>query len=129
MISAMNKSWSTKQLPLKSSRRRSSIFDGLTGSFTSLKNLQKMCLRERAHAASFEPAIWLQLNKQSWVLWKVLTSGVDLQRQQLLMISKLREKLKVPPRPFPSEEQSHYNHSGQLQVFFTQLEPNVHGVW
>ena len=41
---------------------------------------------------------------------------------------KHREKLKVPPRPFPLEEQSHYNHSGQLQVFFTQLEPNVHGV-
>ena len=39
-----------------------------------------------------------------------------------------REKLKVPPRPFPLEELSHYNHSGQLQVFFTQLEPNVHGV-
>ena len=39
-----------------------------------------------------------------------------------------REKLKVPPRPFPLEEQSHYNHSGQLQVFFTQLEPNSHGV-
>ena len=38
------------------------------------------------------------------------------------------EKLKVPPRPFPLEELSHYNHSGQLQVFFTQLEPNVHGV-
>ena len=40
----------------------------------------------------------------------------------------MREKLKVPPRPFLLEEQSHYNHSGQLQVFFTQLEPNVHGV-
>ena len=39
-----------------------------------------------------------------------------------------REKLKVPPRPFPLEELSHYNHSGQLQVFSTQLEPNVHGV-
>ena len=39
-----------------------------------------------------------------------------------------REKLKVPPRPFPLEEHSHYNHSGQLQVFFTQLEPNSHGV-
>ena len=39
-----------------------------------------------------------------------------------------REKLKVPPRPFPLEEQSHYKHSGQLQVFFTQLEPNSHGV-
>ena len=39
-----------------------------------------------------------------------------------------REKLKVPPRPFPLEEHSHYKHSGQLQVFFTQLEPNVHGV-
>ena len=38
------------------------------------------------------------------------------------------KKLKVPPRPFPLEELSHYNHSGQLQVFFTQLEPNVHGV-
>ena len=34
-----------------------------------------------------------------------------------------REKLKVPPRP-PLEEHSHYKHSGQLQVFFTQLEPN-----
>ena len=40
----------------------------------------------------------------------------------------LREKLKVPPRPFPLEEHSHYKHSGQLQVFFTQLEPNSHGV-
>ena len=39
-----------------------------------------------------------------------------------------REKLKVPPRPFPLEEHSHYKHSGQLQVFFTQLEPNSHGV-
>ena len=29
---------------------------------------------------------------------------------------------------FPLEELSHYNHSGHLQVFFTQLEPNVHGV-
>ena len=37
-----------------------------------------------------------------------------------------REKLKVPSSPL--EEQSHYNHSGQLQVFFTQLEPNIHGV-
>ena len=38
-------------------------------------------------------------------------------------------KLKVPPRPFPLEEHSHYKHSGQLlQVFFTQLEPNSHGV-
>ena len=35
---------------------------------------------------------------------------------------------RLPPRPFPLEELSHYNHSGQLQVFFTQLEPNVHGV-
>ena len=43
-------------------------------------------------------------------------------------IVDLREKLKVPPRPFPLEELSHYNHSGQLQVFFSQLEPNVHGV-
>ena len=42
--------------------------------------------------------------------------------------SVVREKLKVPPRPFPLEELSHYNHSGQLQVFFTQLEPNSHGV-
>ena len=41
---------------------------------------------------------------------------------------QIREKLKVPPRPFPLEEQNHYNHSGQLQVFFTQLEPNSHGV-
>ena len=40
----------------------------------------------------------------------------------------VREKLKVPPRPFPLEEHSHYKHSGQLQVFFTQLEPNSHGV-
>ena len=40
----------------------------------------------------------------------------------------VREKLKVPPRPFPLEELSHYKHSGQLQVFFTQLEPNSHGV-
>ena len=39
-----------------------------------------------------------------------------------------RGKLKVPPRPFPLEEHSHYKHSGQLQVFFTQLEPNSHGV-
>ena len=38
------------------------------------------------------------------------------------------EKLKVPPRPFPLEEHSHYKHSGQLQVFFTQLEPNSRGV-
>ena len=40
---------------------------------------------------------------------------------------KNREKLKVPPRPFPLEEHSHDKHSGQLQVFFTQLEPNSHG--
>ena len=42
--------------------------------------------------------------------------------------STTREKLKVPPRPFPLGEHSHYKHSGQLQVFFTQLEPNSHGV-
>ena len=43
-------------------------------------------------------------------------------------VLNMREKLKVPPRPFPLEEHSHYKHSGQLQVFFTQLEPNSHGV-
>ena len=31
----------------------------------------------------------------------------------------LREKLKVPSKPFSLEELSHYNHSGQLQVFFS----------
>ena len=60
---------------------------------------------------------------------------VSLLKQALQMMAwsrgavcLLREKLKVPPRPFPLKEQSHYKHSGQLQVFFTQLEPNVHGV-
>ena len=61
-----------------------------------------------------------------------MISGTKMLDDVFAMLSMcsldLREKLKVPPRPFPLEELSHYNHSGQLQVFFTQLEPNVHGV-
>ena len=54
--------------------------------------------------------------------------GTRIRRLKTRREASNREKLKVPPRPFPLEEQSHYNHSGQLQVFFTQLEPNSHGV-
>ena len=56
------------------------------------------------------------------------TRLLSLRFVELRSCGNCREKLKVPPRPFPLEEQSHYKPSGQLQVFFTQLEPNSHGV-
>ena len=67
--------------------------------------------------------IWLTSNQCG-----LLLEVTDLQLKTDEAAGPRREKLKVPPRPFPLEELSHYNHSGQLQVFFTQLEPNVHGV-